>query len=188
MPLRVSFSGVPVMKLETKGINRIMRSAGQEVAALAKRKVRSSIGGGRIYYNSGGNKYHPYQKGRYTASSGGQSPVNLTGDLVKEIGVEQLKSAKIGVAVVSRAYYSSALENGSSGGVGSGKAGVKGLRNTWSRRGGVRKKTHNVGKRVLKPRPYMAPALEERRGSIETRVKDAVAKGVEFDKKKVGRI
>ena len=47
--------GSYALEFSKKNLRKNLRIAGNEVAALARRKVRSSVGGGRLYYGPGGS-------------------------------------------------------------------------------------------------------------------------------------
>ena len=155
-------------------LRRVLRAAGNEVAALARANIRRSAGGGRLYRGSGGSKYRPYKPGHYTASGPGEAPVSVTGVLAGSIRVRPFRDGD-GVAIRDTAFYSLFLEAGAQGGAGSGKAGVKGKRN---KRGG------KAGTRVLAPRPFLTAALDARYASLGARVQAAVLADVAFKKLK----
>jgi len=159
------------LTLDKKALRRVMASAGNEVAAVARALVRRSAGGGRTYRGSGGSSaYRGYKPGHYTASSPTQAPVSVTGTLARSIKAYPFKSGE-GVAVRDSVFYALFLEVGAQGGVGSGRKGVKGRRN---KRGG------NVGSRVLTPRPFLSEALDQRQASLGARVQEAMLEGIAF--------
>lgn len=166
--IRLSVS-VPLalrLTVDRKAKLKVLRRAGSEVAAAARRMVRSSTGAGRTYWGP---------NGRYTASAPGAPPVSRTGRLAASIVVRPFKSGD-GVAVRAHAFYALFLENGAQGGAGSGRKGVKGRRN---RSAGL------ASARVLKPRPFLTAALEAR-GTRElgTRVRDALVAGIRLQRAK----
>ena len=150
------------LEWDKKGLKTALRAAGNEVAGVARKLVRQSTGGGRTYYigGSGGGK------GRYRASAPGQPPTSVTGLLAKSIKVRVFRSGE-GVAVRDTAYYSLFLEGGAQGGQG-------------KRVGKHRRGNRGVGARVLKPRPFLSRALNDRRASLEQRLGEAIAKGLKF--------
>lgn len=168
--LRVTVPAVALV-YDKKILKQTLRVAGQEVAAATKRLIRSNAGGGRIYYGSGGSSaaYRGgYKSGRYTASSPGQAPVSVTGTLLKSIKVRPFKSGE-GVAILEGVFYALFLSAGARGGIGSGKAGVKGRRN---------KKRLIFGTRVLLPRPSLETALKQRQAGLESRIVTAATAGI----------
>jgi hypothetical protein len=158
---------------DKKVLRQTMRVAGNEVAAATRRLIRSSVGGGKVYYGSGGSSAYRggYRPGRYTASAAGGAPVSVTGTLLRSIKVRPFKSGE-GVTVREAAFYALFLERGARGGVGSGKAGVKGKRN----------KRGPVGSRVLLPRPSLTTALATRQASLEGRVGAAALAGIRMQR------
>ncbi len=145
-----------VFVYDKKQLKKVMRQAGAEVAASAKRMIRAS-GGGRVYRGSGGAKYRPYRRGRYTASAPGQAPANVTGTLLASIKVRPFKSGE-GVAVRAGAFYAVFLEGGAKGGRGAS--------------------------RVLQPRPFLSQALDAKQASLGDRIRAAVADGVTFKRQR----
>jgi hypothetical protein len=174
--LRVTVPAVALV-YDKKILRQTLRVAGNEVASATRRLIRSSVGGGKVYYGSGGSsaKYRGgYKPGRYAASAAGQAPVSVTGTLMKSIKVRPSKSGE-SVSVREGAFYALFLEAGARGGVGSGKVSVKGLRN---KRGGV------SGSRVLKPRPSLTTALATRQTALASRIEAAAAAGVRMQRAK----
>ncbi len=149
-------------------MRRLMRQAGQEVAALAKVMIRRAQGGGATYRGSGGSKYRPYRPGRYTASAPGQPPVNVTGTLLGGIVVRPYKSGE-GVAVRDRTFYALFLEGGAQGG---GRKGSGGKR--------LKGRAGTNTSRMLEPRPFLSSALRQRQASLEDRIKAAIVADLEF--------
>lgn len=143
-------------------LRKALRSAGAEVAAVARSLIKRSQGSGALYSKPGG--------GTYRASSPGEAPVSRTGALANSIKVKPTRSGD-GVTIRDAAFYALFLEAGAKGGTGSGKAGVKGKRN---KRGQV------AGARVLLPRPFLSMALDRRETSIAERVQAAVVGGIKF--------
>jgi hypothetical protein len=173
--LRVTVPAVALV-YDKKILKQTLRVAGNEVAAATKQLIRKSAGGGKVYYGSGGSSGYRggYKRGRYTASGPGQAPVSVTGTLLKSIKVRPFKSGE-GVAVREGAFYALFLSAGAVGGVGSGKAGVKGRRN----------KRGVVGSRVLKPRPSLATALAARQGALTGRIEAAAVAGIRMQRAKL---
>ena len=111
---------VPVVALvyDKKVLKQTLRVAGNEVAAGTRRLIRSSAGGGKVYYGTGGGrsaaKRGGYHKVRYTASAPGQAPVSLTGTLLRSVKVRPFKSGE-GVAIREGVFYAVMLQAGAQG-------------------------------------------------------------------------
>ncbi|GBR00529.1 hypothetical protein [Acetobacter oeni] len=150
--------------------------AGREVAAQARRDMRSSAGSGIIYRGPGGSasKYRGgYKRGAHQASAPGEAPSRITGTLAKSIKVRAFRSGE-GVSIRDTAFYALFLEKGASGGgrMKSGGAFVRGKR--------------GVGKvRKLEPRPFLTRALQEREASIEPRLAQAARDGIRMVRMKL---
>lgn len=170
--IKIEFSGTPILAFEKKRLKALMRSAGTEIAALARALIRRSARGGRVYRGSGGNKYRPYRPGRYSASAPGEAPANVTGTLARSIKVRPFKSGE-GVAIRDTMFYALFLERGARGGGRKRSAGQR-----------VRGKSGTATDRVLLPRPFLSTALERRQSSIGERLKAAVLDGIEFRRMK----
>ena len=161
--------------IDKKLLRATLRRAGAEVAAVARRKITTAVGGGVIYRGPGGSaaKYRGgYTPGKYQASAPGQPPVSVTGSLAKSIKVRPFKSGE-GVAIRDTQFYALFLEKGAKGG---GRKSVGGTR--------VRGKSGIAAARVLAPRPFLQTALAERETSIAQRVKEAILQGVKFQRLK----
>ncbi|QHC36457.1 HK97 gp10 family phage protein [Komagataeibacter xylinus] len=156
-----------------KLLRKNLRTAGQEVAAAARRNIRSTIGGGRIYYGAGGSiKYRGgANPGKYRASAPGQSPVNVTGTLARSIKARLLKGKNRDVeAITDSAFYAKFLEVGAKG----GKPGGRNKRS--------RSQLYVSSQRVLAPRQFLSRALAERASSIERRMADAAVKDIVMER------
>jgi hypothetical protein len=154
-------------------LRKVLRSAGAEVAALARAMIRKASGGGRRYSKPGG--------GRYSASQPGNPPVSRTRTLVSSIRV-QTRLKGLSVRVIDAAFYSRFLETGAVGG-----GGAKGQRNIRRRRGGRRGKyvlLQVIGRRHMEPRPFLTAAMAAKGDSISVRVRDAVIQGIAFKRQK----
>ncbi len=151
--------------LERKEINKALTAAGKLVAASARTLIRTTAGQGRKY-------------GGHVAGKPGQSPVNRTGQLAKDIGIESVRKF-LAIRVVDKAFYAVALEDGAVGG-----GGQKGGRNarTSHKRGG--RVTQASTARVLQPRPFLSVALDSRRAEITRRLQDAIQRDVLFKETK----
>ncbi|MCE2576030.1 hypothetical protein [Komagataeibacter sp. FNDCR2] len=158
-----------------KNLRRNLRTAGQEVAASARRIIRSSVGGGRIYYGGGGSiKYRGGSSpGKYRASGPGQAPVNVTGTLARSIKARLLKGKDRDVeAIRDAAFYAKFLEVGAKG----GKPGAR------NKRG--RSQLYVSSSRVLAPRQFLSRALAERAPSIRRRLADAAVSDIVMERVK----
>lgn len=158
-------------KTRLKGI---LRSAGNEIAALTRSLLRHSRGTGKA-----------------GASKPGQPPAMLSGNLANNIKVKMFRNGE-GVSVRDYARYAAALEAGAQGGGGSTKpANIRaaGTR-AYGRYGKIlgQNRMINVNKtRVLLPRPYLSTILDQQASSIEQRIKDAVTFGLKFQRQKAPR-
>jgi hypothetical protein len=146
-------------------LKQILRSAGNEVANLARSLIRHASGGGK--------------KG---ASLPGQPPRSLSGNLASSIKVKMLRSGE-GVAIRDYAIYALSLEAGAAGG---GKGLGNPTRSHKKRTLADRiKSAQGLGHtRILMPRPFLSAALEQEENSISERIKTAVTSGMKFEKHK----
>ena len=149
--------------VDKSALRRTLRSAGAEVASVARSLIRKS------------------QK-----SAPGQPPVNRTGNLASHLVVKVSKRGdSVSIkdtaqsATGSGAPYALFLEDGAKGG-----GGKKGNRNIRKRINGKSVLVSAVGTRVLLPHPFLSVALDQRESSIAQRVQDAVVSGVKFQKVK----
>jgi hypothetical protein len=154
--------------VDKKLLRSVMRSAGAEVAAVARAMIRNS-----------------------KTSAPGQPPANRTGNLASHMVVKVFSNdGEIGVQIKdtaeskrgSHAPYALFLEAGARGGIGSGKKEVKGQRNVYQRRNKKYVLVQAVGTRILEPRPFLSVAEKSRESSIAQRVQDAVLNGVKFQR------
>ncbi len=162
------------LEVDKRHVRRVIRAAGAEVKAVA-RKLVSQQGSGRLYRGPGGSaaKYRGgYKKGSYRASAPGQPPARVTGTLARDFVVRVFRSGE-GVAIRDTAFYALFLEAGAQGG---GRHFRSGNGKRHYRRGGS-----GIGKmRVLAPRPFLTRALEQRGPTIGPRIQQALAEGVKF--------
>ena len=151
-------------------LRKVLRAAGNEIAAKAKASIRQGAA--------------TKKRSAKRQSIPGQPPVGRTGNLARGIGVTIWRNGE-GVTIKDKARsprgsgapYALFLEKGAQGGIGSGKKGVTGRSN--KKRGRVR--VQIVGKRVLLPRPFIIPALEQVVASgLTDRVREAIINGLEF--------
>ena len=147
---------------EKRRLKKLMRQAGQEVAAVARALIRRSEGGGQTYYRDGR---------KYQASTPSGAPVSVTGELLRGIKVRPFKSGE-GVAIRDGVFYALFLEGGAKGG---GRRGGKGARN---------KRGAPQTSRVLLPRPFLSLALAQRQASIGQRLRDSIVQDIAFKRMK----
>lgn len=176
MAVKVTSAGLIVNT--KKHLKRVMRQAGQEVAVLARSKIRRKAGGGRLY--SG-----------HRASAPGEPPTLLSGKLARSIVVRVFKSGE-GVAIRAREFYALFLEKGAKGGgaVRGGasytvKSRVRKLQGAGPLRQTASSKRRS--QRILEPRPFLDAALAEKAPSIGPRIRDAIVNGIEFKRMKAPR-
>ena len=165
--LSVRVTAAAMLTNNKKALRSTLRRAGAEVLAVAKAKIKKG-GGGRTYRGGGGTAggfRGPYRPGKVTASAPGQPPGSVTGTLKRSGKVRPFKSGE-GVAVRFSAFYAVMLEGGAHGG-GPG-------RKFRTRRGAP------GSQRVLVKRPFLSTAMDERRGSIDRRVRAAVDEDIQF--------
>jgi hypothetical protein len=173
--LNVSVSSAAMLQNNRKMLRSTMRRAGAEVLAVAKAKITKG-GGGAIYRGGGGTSggFRSYLRGRFQASSPGAAPASITGTLRKSGKVRPFKSGE-GVAVRFSAFYAKILEGGAKGG--GNPHGTTAI----NKRTGKHKRARGVfTARVLKPRPFLSAAMDQRRSSIDKRVRDAVTRDIQF--------
>lgn len=108
--------------------------------------------------------------GKGGVSKPGQPPSSRTGTLKRSVRVKPLRRG-LGVTIKDSVFYAKFMETGAQGG------GRKGVR---SRKPGSGQQTG----RVMEPRPFLSTAFEMRRSSIERRVREAIEKGVKFERMK----
>lgn len=141
---------------DKKNTRKVLRQAGQEIAGVARKLIRSTVGTGHKY-------------GQHTASSPGQPPASDTGKLASSISVKPARNG-LSVVVKDSAFYALFLEAGAKGGGGRKRQRNKGGKPSTPR--------------VLEPRPYLSIALEEREDSLSERIQEAIIEGVAFRKLK----
>ena len=152
MSIKITITSLE-LELNKRDIKKALRKGAGLVAREAKREIIQTAGTG-------------ITRGKHTASSPGQPPANLSGELARDL---KAKSGKGLSAVVSdTAWYALALEKSSKGG-----GGRKGQRNR-RRRGQVETQTP----RVQEARPFLEPALEHERDAIIKLVADAASIGM----------
>jgi hypothetical protein len=163
------------LELDKKMVRATMRQAGQEIAREARRLIRTSQGGGRLYRGPGGSAkaYRGgYIRGSHQASASGQAPASVTGNLARSIVVRPFKSGE-GVAIRDTAFYALFLEGGATGG---GRMGP---------RGNKRRGKGGIGTtRVMLPRPFLTMALQTQSATLGPRLVRAVEDGVKLRVKK----
>lgn len=156
-------------------LRKSLQIAGREVAAAARRNIRSSVGGGRLYYGPGGSIGYRggSSSGAYRASAPGQAPVSVTGTLARSIKAKLRRGATSDVETVKdAAFYAKFLEAGAKGG-GPGRRNQR-----------ARGKTYVSGGRILKPRKFLSAALAQCAPDIRRRLADAAVRGVVMERVK----
>lgn len=160
------------LEFDKRLVRRTLVAAGREVMRAARALIANSAPAGRLYRGPGGSaaRYRGgYRKGSYRASAPGQPPARVTGTLARGLVVRPFHSGE-GVAIRDRAFYSTFLEGGASGG---GRIKKRGGRRVRGRSG--------VGKsRELAPRPFLSVALANREASIAGRIAESVNRGIKF--------
>lgn len=165
------------LELDKRLLRATLRTAGNEVAGVARALIRKGTGSGRLY------------RGR-RASAPGQPPVSSSGLLSRSIRVRVFKSGE-GVAIRDTAFYALFLQSGATGGGGNSRSQANilpaGQRGRGGRilRGKNRMKAGAVSKsRVLLPRPFLTVALQQREASIAQRVAASINQGMKFVRQK----
>lgn len=158
------------LEFDKKNLRAVLRSAGAEVAAVARKKIRATKGAGRWYRAKKAFRLRPATPA-YRASAINSVPVTVTSSLRKSIKVRMLKSGE-GVAIRDHAFYSLFLEDGAQGGQPGGPKRKH------------RKGAKGFGPRRLLPRRFLSLALKERAPSITARVKVAIKGGIKFVREK----
>ena len=102
MTLRLEITIPPqiALDLDPRKVRAVLRSAGSEIAALARRKVRQSTGSGKTYYGA--------EKGKHRASLPGQPPASWTGQLASSISTRVFRGGD-GEALMWRRAQTAAL-------------------------------------------------------------------------------
>ncbi len=160
IPIDVRIPMGAELVIEKKAKKRVLRRFGNKIARATRKKL-AQPGAGRRY-------------GKHTASAPGAPPARITGQLAQSIGVRVFKSGD-GVAIRARRFTAKFLEVGAQGGIGSGKAGVKGQRN---------KRASIAGSRVLEPRPFLSAAAEEQvKGGLAAELRDALVNDINLKTK-----
>ena len=161
------------LEYDKKATRQIMRSAGNEVAALARSIIRHAKGSGRVYDG-------------VAASAPGEAPVSRSGELAASIKVKIIRGG-MGVSVRDAVHYALSLEAGAHGGGGNTTA--SNLRKAGSvARGrygstlGANRQIAKSNTRVLLPRPFLSTALEQRENSIAERIRASVVEGIKFNR------
>lgn len=164
-----------VLEYDRTQLRKSLQIAGREVAATARRNIRNSVGGGRLYYGPGGSIGYRGggSTGAYHASAPGQAPVSVTGTLARSIKSKLRRGRVADVETIrDAAFYAKFLETGAKGG-GPGKRNQR-----------ARGKTYVSGPRELKPRKFMSAALAQCAPDIRRRLADAAIQGVIMERVK----
>jgi hypothetical protein len=156
------------VQLDTKLTRAVLRSAGGEIAQVARSLIKAKV------------------DGKKRISTPGQPPVSRSGLLAASI---RTKSSRNGmrVSIIDKAYYSLFLEAGARGGGGNANnarnillAGERNGRGKLLRGRNRMKKSAIDQTRVLLPHPFLSLALEQRGASVVERIKASIVTGVKF--------
>jgi hypothetical protein len=156
-----------VLVYEKKKLRAIMRAAGNEIAAEARKLIKAA-GGGVVYRGSGSGKYRPYQPGSYAASTPGGAPANVTGTLLRSIKSTPSQSGQA-ASIRAGVFYALFLEVGAKGG---------------GRKGAGRHRGALGVTRELQPRPFLSAALTSRESSIADRIRQSIVQDIAFKRMK----
>lgn len=168
--LKLTVTSWGEVMLDTREVNNLMRSAGNDVRQKTRRLIARSEGGGRTY---------DVQGGRYRASAPGAPPARRTGALQASLKTYVLKQT-VGFAVRAREYYALFLEAGAKGG---GNPGARGA--AVNARTGARKRARGIyTRRVLEPRPFLDKVMAQEAPNIERRVREALTKALKWKETK----
>jgi len=159
--LKVQVTSAGLIVNDQRALKKVMRAAGNEVAAVARALIRRQAGSGRLY-------------GKHRASAAGEAPARITGALLRGIRVRPFKSG-MGVSIRDTEFYAKFLEVGAKGG-----GGRKGSANLGARRKGAKRTAQTA--RVLAPHPFLSTALASREKSLAQRIKGAVDQDVQFQR------
>jgi len=165
--------GTYALEFGKKNLRKSLRVAGREVIVVARKKIRSASGTGRLYYAPKGTVRvrggSPSKGGaiRYRASAPGQAPVNVTGETAGSLRVMSGGRNKDSVRLFDAAFQAKILETGAVGG-------RPGRANSRSKG----KHTSLSSGRVMKPRPFLTTALAEKSADISRRLSDAAIRDV----------
>lgn len=169
--LKLTVSSWGEVMLDTREVNNLMRSAGNDVRNKTQRLINQTDGGGRSYFAPGGT--------RYRASSPGSPPVRRSGALRASLKTYVLKRTT-GFAVRAREFYALFLEAGAKGGGNSGARG--GVLNP---RTGRRKRARGIyTRRVMEPRPFLDRVMAQEEPNIERRVRQALTQAMKWKQTK----
>jgi hypothetical protein len=170
--LRMKVTSWGEVLLDTREVNALMRSAGNDVKNKTARLIARSSGGGRNYQMPGGGS-------RYRASSAGDPPVRRTGTLRSSLKSYVLK-AKVGFAVRAREFYALFLESGAKGG---GNPGTRGV--ALNPRTGRRRRARGIyTRRVLAPRPFLDRVMAQEAPELDRRVRLALTQALKWKQTK----
>jgi hypothetical protein len=158
--LKVTVRGGGKIIFGKKELTLVLRKAGQEVAATARASIAKKLTKAQVSRG--------VVRG---ASAPGQPPMSRTGELRSSIKTRVWRNGE-GVTVSDTAPYASSLEVGAVGG-----GGKKGSGRKRQHRRRSQSTAKPSSQRVLLARPFMEPALDAKRASIETRMKLAVNDG-----------
>jgi hypothetical protein len=171
--LRVTITQWGQITLDKRGLNALMRAAGNTVKTKTARLIAKSEGGGRQYPAHAATKYRPAAPA-YRASAPGLPPAAPTGAMRSSLKTYVL-TKKLGFAVRARAFYSLFLESGARGGGNPGKRGVRNPRTAQQKRArGV------YTTRVLQPRPFLDKVMDQEAPEIDRRLRIAMREALKW--------
>lgn len=153
-----------VLNFDKKQLKKVIRQAGRETVAIAKKLIR--------------NTQKVRKKDGRTVSLPGEAPAVQTGALLADFKVKTSRNGG-SVLVADNAHYALYQEKGAVGG-----GGRKGNRNKISRKGRKRTILEVSTRRVLEPRPYLFPALEQETVGLSERIEKAVLLGINLKETK----
>jgi hypothetical protein len=157
--------------LDTREVKKLMRAAGNDVRTKTARLINKSQGGGHFYSSPAG---------RYRASTPGDPPVRVSGNLRTSLKTYVYKTGE-GFAVRARQFYALFLEAGARGGGNPGGRAVKPI----NRRTGRRMRAKGVyTKRVLEPRPFLDRVMQQEGPELDRRVRLALSKALTWKQTK----
>jgi len=157
--------------LDKRELSKLMRSAGNDVKTKTARLINKSQGTGHTYWSKAGS---------YRASTPGQPPVRVSGNLRGSLRTYVYKTGE-GFAVRARQFYALFLEAGATGGGNPGKRAVKPI----NRRTGRRMRAKGVyTRRVLEPRPFLDAVMDQEHAEIDRRIRLALSKALTWKQTK----
>lgn len=146
---------------DKKHLRQTLRTAGSEVAAAARKLIRSSPAVGAVYRG----KYRGRQ-----ASAPGSAPRSLSGLLARSVKLKAIAKGD-GISIRDVAWYALALEVGAA----RYPAGFKRIHRT---------RTAAPHGMRMQPRPYLSVALDQRAPTLLPRIQQALRDDIKLVKQK----